>query len=910
MITKTEAIANFLNQRALPDLARLYNYSMEVQVNVRQGRGQRISDEYKGRHWTGYTDGFTTWKAIRIPWNAKTNPKFEDSEMTYDLYEHAEGIGLTGWDWEHRYSRWVGYDYDAIVGHSDRHNRKLSEGELRDLERAIAKLPYTTLRQSTGGRGRHLYVFVNDVPTANHDEHAALARAILGKMSGHVGYDFNSKVDIQGHILWIWHRKFEDNREEGLKLLKQGDILTEIPPNWRDHIPVISGRKLRAVPSFVIEANDEDDFLELSGQATKVPLDPTHRKLLDWLEENQLQSWWDNDHHLLVSHTAYLDQAHKELGLKGVFKTLATGTEYGQDHNCFCFPMRHGAWAIRRFSRGCSEAETWTQDSKGWTRTVFNREPDFDMACAVSCGSLNDKDGYVFTEAELAAQAVSLLGTHIEMPAFARGRKTILRKNRSQKLVIEINREESDSPIEMRNNGFIPERKVWQKVLPINLEPSTKETEIQNFDDIVRHMITEDNEDYGWAVHSEGTWKRMPLENIKMVMEALGQNPKEARQALGNLILKSWTVVNRPFQPEYLENRVWNMNAVQFKVVPNREDNRRCPTWMKILNHVGNSLDDAVKRNEWCQMNGILTGADYLKCWLAALVQHPLQQLPYLFLYGPENSGKTIFAESLRFLFTGGIARGDMSLINQAGFNAELEHAIIATVEEIDLGEKGNKMAINRIKDWVTAKELSIHRKQKTPYMQPNSTHWIQTANDPKFCPVFPGDTRIVVIRVDEIAPENKIPRLRFDELLMKEASDFLGELVMLELPEPIDRLYIPVILTDEKSQIQESNMDELQLYLKENYSYVEGSMILLKDFKNDFHDWLVETGNGEQVNYWTRMQIPRKLPLPYTQGRSRSDNYNYIINISKDPNTPPKKKLEIRDDGNKGFRIYEVGER
>ena len=65
---KTEAIKKFLTDKTEPDLAALYSYSMEVQVNVAQAGGTQISEEsgYSGRIWRGFTDGEMTWKPFRI----------------------------------------------------------------------------------------------------------------------------------------------------------------------------------------------------------------------------------------------------------------------------------------------------------------------------------------------------------------------------------------------------------------------------------------------------------------------------------------------------------------------------------------------------------------------------------------------------------------------------------------------------------------------------------------------------------------------------------------------------------------------------------------------------------------------------------------------------------------------------
>ena len=43
--------------------------------------------------------------------------------------------------------------------------------------------------------------------------------------------------------------------------------------------------------------------------------------------------------------------------------------------------MRKGAWAVRRFSLGVREDDTWDQDGSGWTRCYLNKEPTLEIAC-------------------------------------------------------------------------------------------------------------------------------------------------------------------------------------------------------------------------------------------------------------------------------------------------------------------------------------------------------------------------------------------------------------------------------------------------------------------------------------------------------------------------------------------------
>ncbi|MEK0326840.1 MAG: hypothetical protein QQN63_14175, partial [Nitrosopumilus sp.] len=256
-------------------MADLYNSNMECQVNVAQDNGDRVDGEFKGRRWHGWTDGLTTWKSFRIPWNANKEPEYIDSEIKWDLAEHAEAIGMTGWDWYNQCSEWVAFDFDAMIGHSDRHGSKLSSEELEAVQRAACDLDWVTVRRSTSGAGLHLYVILPSVATKTHTEHAALARSILGLMSALTGFDFSSKVDAVGGNMWVWHRKIKDTN--GLQIIKSGGVLREFPSNWKDHINVISGSKRRTIPSAIHATGASSAFDDLVGQRSKTPLDETHR---------------------------------------------------------------------------------------------------------------------------------------------------------------------------------------------------------------------------------------------------------------------------------------------------------------------------------------------------------------------------------------------------------------------------------------------------------------------------------------------------------------------------------------------------------------------------------------------------------------------------------------------------------
>jgi len=868
MVTRTEAIERFLSAKTHQDLSSLYNYSMEVQVNVAQDGGDRTGGEYLGKRWVGWSDGFQVWKSFRIPFNANTEPSYKDSELKFNFEEHVEGIGMTGWDWENQVSKWVAYDFDAIVGHSEKHTKKLSEAELEGVRDSVNKLPWTTLRQSTGGKGLHVYVFLDDFPTVNHCEHQALARSILSKMSALTGFDFVSKVDVCGGNMWVWHRKMEGTN--GLKLLKQGEILKEIPQNWRDHTKVVKGFKKKAIPDFIEKGQErvEQLFEELSGQRPKYNLDEEHKKLVKYLQERTGGWWWDQDHHMLVAHTYDLSQAYEELNYRGVFKTLSKGRDAGTDHNCFCYPLRKGAWVVRRYTQGTAEAETWDQDTNGWTFCYLNKEPDLKTASRAYGGVENEKGAFVFSEADLASNAALKLGIDLKLPNWAGGQKIELKPHKDGRLVAFMPCTEAGRSMP----GWLADKKGFTKIFSGNVTP-TNESELGTFDESVRHLITDKGQNLDWAFKGdEDFWRDEPLQHIKIYFQALGLSSREINNILGSAVSSPWTLVNRPFKPEYIGDRKWNRHGAQLKYVPSKKDDLSYPTWDKIFKHIGSSLDEAIIKDKWCKSNGIQNGAEYLKCWVAALLQYPEEPLPYLFMYGPQKSGKSILWEALDLLMTTGVARADNALTSKGNFNAEIENAILCVVEETNLSK--DQSAYNRIKDWVTARTISLHRKGTTPYSIHNYTHWIQCANDINFCPIFPGDTRIVCLYVPPL--DDVMPKTEMITELQKEASDFLGLVTTLELPKTNDRLRLPIVTTEDKIRIEKANRTAFEAFVEDQCFYAPGQTMGYRVLYNHFEEYLEE---GDQS--WTIQRMGKELPKQFVKGRDNKTSQWLVGNIS-----------------------------
>lgn len=830
MLSRTQAIRNFLQQCGSPkDLTDLYTPEMECHVNVKPLNNKVLKNqEYKGHKYNAYQDleDGTIYKPFRIPWDSmKETAYYTDPEMTFDLKKYCEGIGMTGWNFVTKQSFWFGYDFDSMINHG----KGLTDEDLEAIRVAVYNLDYVTVRKSTTGSGLHIYVFVDPVETKTHTEHQSLARAILDKMSLDSGYELQSKVDQLGAILWVWATKMEGT--DGLTLLKKGGVLKDIPLNWKAHEGVINRKTHKIRPDLIVDT-ELDDFNKLAEQRLRTPLDDKHRKIIEELGKEEYETSWNSDYGMLITHTKALENVHKRLTLAGPFSTATSSSSV---KNCFCFPMPDGAWSVRRHGRGVVEASTWMTDLAGWTYCFYNKLPDFKTACITNQGVEDTDGGYVFEKAEFALIAAKQMGINLSLPedkTVGRGMKLKMH-TKTKKLIAELDLNPNDSSIP----GWIKKTKVHQFMSGHALADEIKEDDVSGSDEI-RHCVTEDGQDAGWYVLGiDGQWNQEPRANVLSVISSMGFSFREREAELGRLVTKYWRLVKEPFQPEYLGNRTWNKRAAQLVYKKKEDDSPLVYThWTMILDHLGAGLDVAVNNSEWCEKNGITTGSAYLKCWMAALIQYPKEPLPYLFFYGKEDSGKSIFHEAFTLLLSKkSVCRIDSALQNPSFFNGEIADCVLGVVEETNLSGKGNKFVLNKMKDWVTSRDISIHFKGETPYMATNIMHMVHTSNEADAVPVFPGDTRVVVCQVSKLKTIIAKPILL--DLLKSEGQDFTTELLNLELPKSPSRLRIPVVESLEKIALADSNMSDIERFATEHVFHKAGSILSKAEVYDRFCD-------------------------------------------------------------------------
>jgi hypothetical protein len=572
---------------------------------------------------------------------------------------------------------------------------------------------------------------------------------------------------------------------------------------------------------------------------------------------------------LLQTHTCALKEVmdSKELDLIGVFETSSPGRNPGSP-NCFLFPLLDGGWRVFRFSQGVSEAPTWSQDGEGWTTCYFNRLPDL-ATVAKFCGGIEDPErgGYVFKTPDEATKVAKMLGQDdlgVD-PRFA-DRKTTLKSAKDGRLVVEIERKKGDDDLKTDPDGWLAKKTKWIRVYEVQTETAESDPAQSLYDNRVRHVETTDGDNAGWRVRKNGKWGGEPYAHAKIMLQGLGVDKTAAEAILGVAVQDPWILVNLPFQDEFPGGRRWNLGAAQFKVEPAvlaEDEAPKHPSWDLIFDHIGNSLTPQLKTLPWASDAGIKTGGDYLRHLVACIFRDPFEPTPYLFLYGPENSGKSIFHEALGLLVTRGIVMADRVLTTKGDFNGELANAILCVVEEKAVSKHPGAMA--KIKQWVTCRRLSVRKMRFDSFEQDSTLHWVQVSNDFHACPVFPGDSRITVIEVPAFTGD-EIPKKKLLERLDSEASHFLRTILDLQLPPTDGRLRIPVVETEDKDDLA-AEMAPVAQFLADCCEVAPPHRIIKKQLYSAYVVWSLENGFedlkhnqfGEQLMSVSKNQIRAK---------------------------------------------------
>ena len=752
------AISRFLGARepASPFLIPLWSPALETQLMTTRGTscGDRPGE------WL--EDG-EAWSNVRWPHKAGTDPYFADWTITFDPAKRVTRVGTTWWNWETRKSIAVGLDIDVADGHAEG-TTTVSTEKLNLLVDQLSTLPYITMVRSTSGRGLHVYVFFNadDLPSAaTHHEHADNARRVLAKIETDLGYELSQHVDCVGSMFWFWSNT---STERSFSLVKRGGTL-----GWKD------------IQNVVIPERSRNFTANVDWDSSKVTKE--HRSILQDIASQGYYFSWKEEIGMGHTHTKAIENVFHERQssgkpLLGSFETSSRGAD-PMTPNCFITPVGGGAFRVTRFGNGLQEP-TWKYEGSSNYTYINEGVCPLTSIREVSTGV---KRGVYQLDAAGLVELQALLGE--SFPSCPEKAEVVFNRDNSISLV---------SPT--ASEGWVCRAGGYELKLKRKHDKSEADERLLRLADCTfRFVLSPNGDPLGWYMKNVSDWIHYCgwSDIASSVQHKLGDLTIPAKTiAMDN----PWTLSFLPFAGEYPGERLWNFRAPQFAVEPNISGGDH-PTIDKVFEHIGLSLDDGVQENAWCRANGITCGRDYLRAWVASVIQSPEQILPYLFMVGPQNSGKSSFHELLSVMFTSGVEDGGNALCSSAGHNFEIARAVVVYLEEKDLSQEKTQ-TYARLKEWVTAKTLTVHQKYHTPYSQPNMLHFVQMGNSTSNMPLEDGDTRIVVIDV----PAIKVPVAKqlFEKSLRAEVPSFLRTLLNTKLGDPCDRMRIPTIMTEAKS--------------------------------------------------------------------------------------------------------------
>ncbi|MBX3411863.1 MAG: hypothetical protein KF708_04035 [Pirellulales bacterium] len=748
------------------------NSPCELQFNTRSDLG-----EPGEKQWRVADDG-TSFGPYRYPRDAKDQPDWSPLYLPYDPSIYCDAIGTTGFGQHGSFA--VFFDLDTSLGHA-KGSKTITPARRDEIVKSLAKLESVEVRRSTGGEGRTVVVYLDNIPTVNHTEHAALARFVLGKLCGDAGLDFAADVDVCGGNQWIWARRASAEKQSYKiiqpfrRKLGESDV-----DGWRAHIEVAQRKRSRARVRGVA-ADKEDEFAALVGGYPSVKRDATHDRIFGWMQKNGYPVEYVADLDLFWCHTAGLAAAHKALDLLGIFQTLSPGTDVAQP-NCYVSLRRGGVFYVVRFQ--CqSEAPTWGKTDGGHASCYYNVPTNIKLVCDAVGGVWLGNDSFS-ASIDAATKAAKYFG--VTLPVLT-GERAITIKRQGDELVFEAERLGKESPV-----GWGPVGRKLKLCVGVDFGDNA-ESNI----DVVRAVVTTEGDAAGWMLQkSDLAWTFTHADShAAKRLKKEGLTGSEVDAILGCALTSPWTLVNEPFQGEFLPGRKWNRHAARLAYTPGEPGKHL--HWNLIFDHLGFGLDDAVDADDWCAEHGIDCGADYLRLWVTLMLRAPHLHLPLLFLYSEkEGTGKSSLHRALSILFH----RGCVAAIDclTGAFNRPLAGCVLAHVEE----DRIPREAAGKVKRYIESPTIPIRAMRTDHYELVNTSHWICSSNHIDAVPLSAGNTRVVMLEVGKLESEIEWPRLERE--LRAEAPSFLATINQIEIPPPVGRLCLPILETAIKRQAME----------------------------------------------------------------------------------------------------------
>ena len=590
----------------------------------------------------------------RLPDGGKTYPVDNDRPMDY-AGELVDIWGTSWWDYKRALT--IGCMWDIDLGHGPR--GKTAE-EIADWDRRAATIPYLMNSTSKGGGGRHGNAFLdNPLPAATRAEHKRNCRAITACVSAALGLDLFTWACCWGGIQYIYARSRAEN---GLTVVTPATEKLVLPDHW-----------LEIVTPWERATEAQSELLTSEAISHRVEMDAIHCSIGDTFRRHGY-AWSEEEHkgRIIISlHLGGLKVDHKENKRPGVYDTNSPCTEKSKP-NGFGFLKPNGGLALRRFG-DAADVSPWYQGPSGIWCCDYNLAVTFKAACDAAGGVKGKKGIITFYDGD-AIKALTMLGIDAQIPEKLRySRIDLLQTPGKIKIAIH-------SSFFKNFDGWTYDYTKYVK----SVEYTPPVSELPTFDERLRYTTERAKGEDWMLLDDRGHWNASTYSLVKDWIKGNDISDDLVPVVLKHHSDKNWLLQRIPFAAQYPGCRIWNRDGARFSVTPRPGDFKFTKM---VIDHVGDGLTPYL--DEWCEIQGIKTGGEYLMWWAARLFQNPKGRLPFLFFFSPEqNSGKSSFHRTLLRLFanTNGWCELRKELLKD-DFNDLLRGCALAYLEEIDLSK-------------------------------------------------------------------------------------------------------------------------------------------------------------------------------------------------------------------------------
>ena len=754
----TEFAQNKLREANSP-YAEFVHCGLELQIEP------ITTDDAALDRWAGEWPLRANPHSLRIPVDGngeEGGPRDNDGPVDYhpNLISHH---GISWWNWRDGQTEAAFFEYDH--GHGP---HGLDDAGIAQTDQWAARLPYIMVCTSKGSKGRHWLVLLEKpLPAKTRGEHIRNCRWVRQRVLADLGVTELPTCAAPGAIQYIWHHA---PKPGGLQLLKPatGKLTIDPPPSEPEPEPKA---KYDAPADWDETQNNIFATMKAAGW-------PVIHKTRDGQP-------------MVLLHTCGLLVDFQTNRRAGRYSTLSKGHDKSKP-NAFGFPRRKGGIAVYRFKVE-GETDDWHKTDNGSLLCLYNVPVSFKQAIQ-ACGGFDRRGNATVKD---APEAFRLLGINLTIPEAIKGREATLSCSGTTLHVSIPGTKDEDVP------GWKYYRKHWEYDLPDAL-PATPTL---MYEDRLRYT-SDKHKGKSWTIKDDrGDWLDVSESGAKTWLTGFGLGKYDVAAVMQFHLEHNRQLVQIPFADEELPNGVWN----RFGAKRVKEAEGEFPAIQAILEHVGKNLTPVVEQDAWCHQHNVTTGAQYLALWAAAMFRYPEWRLPGLFLWSEIQSiGKSTYGRMLSRGFQGPHGWTELRKeLTRDDFNDRMRGAALCLLEEVDLS--ANFAAYQLVKNYIDNPHITIRGIYAKAETERNYTHIIQTANYRHFCPIYPGDARINMWRVDPFDGPDLDWTGKLCPLVDQQMPAFLHYLLKLEMPPSAGRLYLPILDTEDRREAMAERQAEMQ---------------------------------------------------------------------------------------------------